>query len=204
MTCECLIQSSDTIDVDGDGESATPYELEVLVNANADNLYSNSSGGSRVVLPARYITPPRVSVHRGTNFAITTGSGGTNISFDTEFYQEDTLGVMWAIGTPTRFVAPVAGLYLIEASARFAANVTGGRYWDIDHSVDGDIASLLIGANATPGESTRASVMTIWPMLVGEYVEFRLAQTSGVTIDAQPTGLASITFTLTWLGDTRV
>ncbi len=96
-------------------------EGDVLVYDASEDAYDPVAQSTLV---GAYPTAIEASVRRATVQAIST-STGTPVSFSTELSDTDSI---WAIGDPTKFVAPRAGLYHFTASAgQWEGHATGWR-----------------------------------------------------------------------------
>jgi hypothetical protein len=88
-------------------------------------------------------------------------------------------------GDPTALVAPVAGRYLVTATARFSANPTGIReiYIKAAHAMDSETLGQVIAA-ATPIQDTILTTSTIANMGIGEVITITVTNgNSGATLN---------------------
>lgn len=111
-----------------------------------------------------------------------TQSVGNNVivgaTFNTVVF--DNAG-MWNAGTPTRLTCTKSGLYIITGSADWATNATGVR--DIGLRVNG--ASFIAANRVLPNaaETTNINTAMVTRLVVGDFVELTLRQTSGAALD---------------------
>lgn len=111
---------------------------------------------------------------------------GVAISFTAEAKDD---GDFWAVGQPTRLLAPVTGWYQVGGSAEFAANATGKRVIDVRRTLVGggtefygtQDRSNLSGSDIV----TFSTTVTIW-MEAGDHAEIVVFQNSGGNLNAGP------------------
>lgn len=114
-----------------------------------------------------------VRVRRNANQSVPTATP-TNISFDVENVDEDSIGY-WTNAQPSRLTAPEAGVYIIAATVPMPAN--GSAYF-------GQIR-ILYNTNAYGNQSSndcRDIILTATAILqlsAGEYVEVNVRQDTG-------------------------
>jgi hypothetical protein len=102
---------------------------------------------------------------------------------------------------PTRMTAPVAGRYLIIATARWDANTAGRRTiaLELNHS-----AGTIARSNVSPywtGNSLapEQSVQVVYKMNAGDYVEVFAMQDSGGALSMTTAVDNAVTFSMQWL-----
>jgi len=117
-----------------------------------------------------------VRVYRNTTQTISTGTS-TAVSYDTEVYDH---GGLWAIGNPTRLVAPVNGIYSAVSSVEFVANATGARFhfWKKNGTTDIGPSVARLGDGAQDYYN-RFLVTCQVKLAAGEYLEAIVNQASG-------------------------
>lgn len=91
--------------------------------------------------------------------------------------KDSTSGSMWSGGNPSRLVAPVAGMYLIEANIQ---NVTSGIL-EIYKNAAGSPAfgAECLGSEGTASASSRGALSVLAYLSVNDYVETSVYQSSG-------------------------
>lgn len=121
--------------------------------------------------------PPRFKGTASTVQTISSGSGGdTAITLDTELYDSDN-GHSTTTNT-SRYTIQVAGTYLILGTAAIDINSAGNRKCGIN--ING--SNALGGAFTGPSMASNtwvASVSVTQALVVGDYVELVVWQTSG-------------------------
>jgi hypothetical protein len=149
-------------------------------------------------------TAPQQScrVYRSTTQSTASGSL-TTMSYSTERWDN---GGFWVIGAPTRLTIPVTGEYLVGGNIEFTGQLGGVRYGDWYAN-----GTTIIGEHAYSGGAVHPSIAysvvlggcTTWRFTAGDYVEQRVYQNSGSSIDIIA-GTASVAnsndFWITWLG----
>jgi len=127
---------------------------------------------------------PSCRVYRSTAQSIPNGAL-TTISFDAERW--DTDNIHDPAVNPTRLTCRTAGKYLVVVSVEFAGNATGNR--QIAFQVNG---SAYSGFQRTAGDSAANELTTaaVLDLVVGDYVEVVVSQTSGAALNAQSAGYA--------------
>jgi hypothetical protein len=88
----------------------------------------------------------------------------------------------------SRYVAPVAGWYLVIAYVAFAANGTGNRLVEIRVNGAGAATNLAQTVNQTPGAANGSALSAASLILLqaGDYVEAYGYQTSGGALNTSP------------------
>lgn len=112
------------------------------------------------------------------------------VSFDSEAF--DT-GGMHDSANPTRLTAPRDGAYLVTGTADFFVNPNGARVFEIRENG----ATVLVSDTVYP-DDTDAVISTVAPLLAGDYVELRVKQDSGGSLNLA-TGFSPL-MTMQWLG----
>lgn len=113
----------------------------------------------------------------------------TTISWTTEVF--DSAGIFDA-GTPTRFTATAAGIWLISASAGFVGNSTGDRAASIFHN--GTTQIQQVEGRAPSGFFWAGSMTVTQAMAAGDYVDLRVAQNSGGNLNTADCFMSAIVF----------
>ena len=130
--------------------------------------------------------------------ATTLGSNdtATALSFNSERWDNDNCHSPTV--NPTRLTCNTAGIYVITGSVVFAANASGYRFAGILLN-----SATYIGSDrrsATPTSSTVITVTAIYQLAAGDYVELRVAQTSGGNLDVMVVGNNSPEFAMIRVG----
>lgn len=99
----------------------------------------------------------------------------TALTFDSERYDSGSLHSTSA--NTSRLTAPVTGLYNIGGNVEFASNATGYRILLIRFGGSSRLAQQM--TMALTGDVTCLNVTAQYRMLVGEYVELCVYQSSG-------------------------
>ena len=100
----------------------------------------------------------------------------TVISFTTELWDNTD---MWSSSNPTRFWAPVDGIYLFTAFVSFYGNATGHRTVYLRSNRDGGDTFGIQRQDAAPSQMTAVSCSGIVGLLADNYVEVYVEHTSG-------------------------
>lgn len=147
-----------------------------------------------------YITAvPRFKGYSLSAQAITTGGSGSPnaVALDSSLLDSD--GGHSNTTNNSRYVAQVAGLYLVIGTAPFVANTTGYRGAAID--VNG--AQPNSSAVQSPGGSVSVTwvvqVSIVAPLNVGDYVELQAWQNSGANLALQSTTAFCPSMSVYWL-----
>jgi hypothetical protein len=130
-------------------------------------------------------------VYNSGNIVVTSGAALAALTFDSERF--DNGGLHSTASNTSRLTAPVAGLYLVGASVRWAANATGYRH--INLVVNGAGASIArqLGPAAS-GIVTYQTVETIYELAANDYVEVQVQQNSGGNLNIEANASSSPEF----------
>lgn len=103
------------------------------------------------------------------------------LDFDTERWDND--GIWTAGANSDRLICNTAGKYVVSASLQFAGNTTGNRILKISGAIGG--VTVTLAYQNTPGTSgtTNLCCTTIVDLAVTEYVQFRVFQNSGGSLN---------------------
>ena len=167
--------------VAGSGAS-TAAVLTVGANDTVLTADSTTATGLKWATPAS--TTPTFVGCRATKSAAQTISTGvtTAVTFDTETFDTDNFH---STSTNTsRMTVPTgkAGKYLVTAGVTFATNATGNR--EIYIYKNGNQYSSAFQPGTSVG-STSIVIADVVSMAVGDYVESRVAQDSGSSVDVR-------------------
>ena len=117
---------------------------------------------------------------------------------------------MFDAATPDRLVAPIAGVYAIDAGVRWAGNLTGYRFAAIclnaptagGCNATSDVAVSEYATNNNPGVGvvrlTQQTVSTQIKLAAGDVVQIAVAQNTGAGLAVD--GLPATNFSMTWVG----
>lgn len=173
---------------------------QVIYARNAANssdiplLYANSVNSTmvgdalQVTSPSKFVscpTQPRTSVTRAATLNIPTGTF-TLVQYDTENYD---IGNCWVPGSTTALICPTGGdgFYLVIAIAVFSSNTAGARFARISKNGGGSLYQQYYPN--TIGDATVFQLMTMVPMVAGDFVQLTLLQSSGSTLDGAGSNL---------------
>ena len=148
--------------------------------------------------PAKFGTVPGARVRRVA--AVTLTSGVTAVlSYDaTDF----NVGGVYSSAQPSRMTAPVAGRYLIIATARWQSNEAGRR--TIALEVNGTAAQIA-RTNVSPhvqgggAFNPEQAAEAIYRLNAGDYVEVWAYQDSGVPLTLLTAVDNGVTFAMEWI-----
>lgn len=122
----------------------------------------------------------------------------TFLSFDTERF--DTQDLHDNSTNNSRLTAPIDGIYLITAHVEFASNSTGRRQLALRAS--GSTFIALTEPDTNQNASTHLSLGTVYELSADGYVEVRVFQNSGGSLNVGKTDEFTPEFTMTWIGKT--
>ena len=121
-----------------------------------------------------WVAAVHARIYRSTDQSLATATT-TVISFDTALAND---AGMWSAAAPTKIIAPVDGVYSIEACIAFASNNAGYRRMYIRLNGGDNIAGQLTVPFGT-ATTTQLSTGTIRRLVAGDYVELFGYQSSG-------------------------
>jgi hypothetical protein len=134
--------------------------------ANAQNI---SDG---IVTPSKFAVLPAARVFHSTTQSIPNDTL-TTVAFNSEAF--DTASLHSTTGANSRLTAPVTGIYSLTAAANWFVNPTGSRVAQIWQNG----ATILVGDSVVPNQDDDHVLATLARLSAGDYVELRVAQTSG-------------------------
>src|SRR4029077_10960857 len=103
------------------------------------------------------------------------------------------VGGVFSTGAPTKFTAPIVGVYVVAGNVEWNSGEPGWRQLEIDTSKQGRVATSLIPVAAK--QYVYSSVSTVVKLEAGESVELTANQNSGTTI-----GTIGGSFAINWVG----
>lgn len=137
--------------------------------------------------------PPACRVYHSIAQSLTTGTL-TGLVFNSERW--DTHGFHSTTTNTHLLTAPVAGLYVITASIRYATSGAGTRY--VEFYLNG--ATVIASKRWSPVTFAENDLSTTYKLAIGDTVQFRAFQDSGVTLNVESLGQTSPEFSATWVG----
>jgi hypothetical protein len=143
----------------------------------------------------QWITPDGARVYHNASQSIA-DSAFTILNFNSERY--DRGGLHDTVTNNSRLTAQRTGIYIITGHALFDGNANGFRFMDI--MLNG---VLPLGQSCVPAglfDYGQLSVSTVYLLGSGDYVELRVAQSSGGNLDVLVQGNTSPEFAMQWLG----
>lgn len=138
---------------------------------------------------------PTVSLAMSAAQSFADGIGATALPLDVE--NEDAFG-MHDNATPSRFTAPVAGLYLVTVRVTWFANNTGLRLLSVRDPNNVIDRVIHVVETARDGSATFLSGTGVERLAAGETREIVVSQTSGGNLDVQD---ALTEARVTWIGN---
>lgn len=122
----------------------------------------------------------------------------TPLTYDTVSFN---VGALYSTSSTDRLTAPVAGKYLMIATARWDNNTAGRRL--LFFQLNGSNANQLARDSVSPNNSStfgpEQNVETVYQLAAGDYVQVIAYQDSGSTLSVEYDGLAGPTFSMIWL-----
>jgi hypothetical protein len=131
-------------------------------------------------------SPVMSRAHASANQSLTTATD-TALSWDTNDF--DVGGIHETVTHPTRFTAPVDGIYLMTAYIQFAAAANGSRMAAIRKNGVGGGVYVAASNALTVGTITKSqrSVSAAVALSAGDYLEAIAFQDCGVNLNAEAT-----------------
>lgn len=115
---------------------------------------------------------------------IVTGSANIIVPFTGEAWDTDNMHSLTGTTLNTRLTINTPGKYLLIAQAEWAANATGARQlWLLKNGTKQ--LSRVTQDNVTASNAVRHEVMTIEDMVIGDYVQVQVFQSSGGNLNLQ-------------------
>jgi hypothetical protein len=122
----------------------------------------------------------------------------TSLCFDTAVFDNDNVWgggtTCGATGPRTKLIAPIAGVYEINASVQWDNNSTGVRMLRITKNASSD----LVTDQRTAAAFTANSTSTLAKLAAGDFVQAIVLQNSGGALSAL--GASTTSFSMTWVG----
>lgn len=130
--------------------------------------------GSLTLTPVSQSRNPCCRVYNDANQSIP-DSTVTALTFNTERF--DTDGIHSTTSNTSRLTCRTAGVYHMDAHVEFASNSTGERQLLL--KLNGTTFIAADSRAAINGNPTKASIPTTYQLVVGDYVEVFVFQSSG-------------------------
>lgn len=151
---------------------------------------NNGSIGAAEFSPAI----PAARVTRSTAQTIPDGVV-TSLDFTAEAYDTANLH---AAGNPARLTAPIPGVYSIAVEVPWEDGATGFRQVRVE--LNGGASNLAFDqVPPVSGSATAQGLTTQQRLLAGDFIEVRVAQTSGSDLDVTSLNGAPPAFSMAWL-----
>ena len=139
---------------------------------------------------------PAARVRNSADESVSNGNL-TTLTFNTVDFN---VGALYSASSTDRLTAPVAGKYLIIASARWDNGTSGRRILILELGANSSqIARDSVSPDNNSGFGPEQNVETVYQLAAGDYVQAAAFQDSGSTLNVQPDGLSSPTFSMVWL-----
>lgn len=136
----------------------------------------------------------RARAYNSTNISVVNAGSGTALTFDSERY--DTNTIHSTSSNTGRLTCQTAGLYIITANIRFAANSTGARGLYIRLNGTTFIGDISIPTVPSP-DNTDLTVTVQYELVANDYVEAVAYQSSGGALNVLASGNFSPEFMMT-------
>lgn len=175
-----------------------PADGDMIVHTaqSGDPLYKFTDGAWELQPRMGALTVPSTRLSNTASQSIPNGAQ-TTLSFDIEDRDTDTLHD--TVTNTSRITIKTPGVYLIAASARFAANATGTRVLGAWLNGSTRIKETEALADSVSGEPTILPLITTVRLSAGDYIEARVYQSSGGALNVDSTN-GGTTFEAVWLG----
>jgi hypothetical protein len=170
--------------------------------------YPNPTIGAGKVTPAKFGAIPQARVEKTVAQSIPSNIAVFNtLTWESELY--DTAG-LFDPAAPDRLTAPIAGVYVINAGVRWAANALGTRFAGICINqptvgacgITNNVAVSQYATNDDPGigtlRLTQQSVSTQLKLNAGDVVQLVVTQNSGGALNVDQ--YAATNLAMTWVG----
>ncbi len=142
-------------------------------------------------------TIPAAQAFNSATESITSGSGTTTLTFNSENF--DTAALHSTTTNTSRLTAPVAGLYQVTGQVRWSANGAGSRFLAINKSGAGWVGADWRQAAGGTFNITDQFVTALTSLTAGQYVELDAYQDSGATLTVG-SGTGGPSLAMHWVG----
>jgi hypothetical protein len=164
-----------------------------------DGSLTGADLASATVDAAKIGTIPGARVRRTAAFPVPGNlSGSSVLSFDTTDFN---IGGVFDAAQPSRMTAPIAGRYLIVATARWAPDNAGRRTLALvvngtaPQIARSNVSAYSTNSNLAPEQTAEA----IYKLNAGDYVVVWAYQDSGSVVDLLTAVDNGVTFTMQWI-----
>ena len=158
--------------------------------------YPNPTIANGAVGTAKFGTIPGARVRNSSGETIPSSSS-TTLTYNTEDF--DTANLHSTTTTTSRLIAPVAGKYMIMASAEWTTNTSGRRILILELNGTTQIMRDSVSPNNDSGIGPEQEVETVYQLAAGDYVEVVAYQDSGSSLAVQSYSTASPAFSMDWI-----
>lgn len=186
--------SSVTVQVALSGSTKVYLVAGDYIDLRATNNTTTSIDGNAYMTVERATGPSAIAASESINARYTTNaaqpiSTATNTIIDFEDVSHDSHGAV-TTGTSWNFTAPISGVYNAKATVTSTAtgNFTGTEYFELKLYKNGNFYSSKYVSNFT-GSSVQigATHDDDIKLLAGDYIDFRVYQTSGASLPLETT-----------------
>jgi hypothetical protein len=161
------------------GDKGDPGAAIGAAGGDLAGSFPNPQIGSGKVTPDKISGIPAARITRGSSNQTIPNGNLTYVQFDSEAF--DTANLFDPV-SPQSLKAPIAGLYLLSGSVRWAANANGTRFAAFRSAGGPYIAPDWRNA-ATGGASTDQEISSLVALQANQTVSIQLYQTSGTPLD---------------------
>jgi hypothetical protein len=162
------------------GDKGDPGPATGPAGGDLTGSYPNPQIGSGKVTPAKISGIPAARVTRGSSNQTIPNNSLTYVQFDSAVF--DTAG-LFDPANPQVLKAPIAGLYLLTGSLRWAPNATGNRFAAFEVAPSFNYAAADWRSAVTGGDATDHEFSTLVALQANQTVRIRVYQTSGGPLD---------------------
>ena len=177
-------------------DTATSAAPSGTAAGDLSGTYPNPTIANGAVGTAKFGAIPGARVRNSLAETIAASSLVT-LSYNTEDF--DTGGLHSTTTNTSRLTAPVAGKYLITASAEWTANTSGRRILILVLNGSAQIMRDSVSPNNTSSLGPEQSLETVYQLGAGDYVEVVAYQDSGSSLAVQAYDKASPAFSMDWI-----
>jgi hypothetical protein len=162
------------------GDKGDPGPATGPAGGDLTGSYPNPQIGSGKVTPAKISGIPAARVTRGSSNQTIPNNSLTYVQFDSAVF--DTAG-LFDPANPQVLKAPIAGLYLLTGSLRWAPNATGLRFAAFEVAPSFNFVAADWRNPITGGEATDHEFSSLVALQANQTVRIRVYQTSGGPLD---------------------
>jgi len=162
------------------GDKGDPGSTTGPAGGDLTGSYPNPQIGAGKVTPAKISGIPAARVTRGSSNQTIPNNSLTYVQFDGAVF--DTAG-LFDPASPQVLKAPIAGLYLLTGSLRWAPNATGLRFAAFEVAPSFNFVAADWRNPITGGEATDHEFSSLVALQANQTVRIRVYQTSGAPLD---------------------